>query len=589
MNIKPLLLFVVVSLALASKPEDWRKIREALPHESIKFWVGLHQQNVDAFQAKVLDLADPSSVNYSQWMSQTDIMDMIRPNKEHHAAVYGWLSRVEGMNIVDLGDAFEVTAKASAVGKLFQCTFYQFIHLPSGHVAIRQEGGATIPVEVADYIDIVTGLTGFPIIMPKKNRESVNKVDADGKYGYIVPEVIRRLYNIPTGEAATNPKNKQAVIEFSPVTAPVFSDVVEFCKQADEVYTNYSRIVGPFKQGGQNTEAVLDVEYLITIGSKARNEYWTIADGWAYEMALQLFNDNEPPLVASVSYGWPEVNTCQSSVTHAQCNGGTAAQYVARANVELSKLAGLGISVLVCTQDEGAPSEANLECQNKEHPVWGIYPGSSPWVTAVSATTVGPEPAASQLYTDVADPPLCSTRYPCAKASQEQPCSVNNTLYRWTTGGGFSPYGARESYQESAVQEWLKSTALKPSIYPSTKRGYADISGVGSRVMIWINGEAFPEAGTSASTPIVAGIITLLNDKRLDAGKKPLGFLNPLLYKMQAENPSAYQDITEGTNKCTSGGVCCKDGYGCSKGWDPPTGLGTPNYGEMAKYIANLP
>ena len=35
--------------------------------------------------------------------------------------------------------------------------------------------------------------------------------------------------------------------------------------------------------------------------------------------------------------------------------------YIARANVELAKLAGTGMSVLVCAQDEGAPSDNNME------------------------------------------------------------------------------------------------------------------------------------------------------------------------------------------------------------------------------------
>lgn len=46
-------------------------------------------------------------------------------------------------------------------------------------------------------------------------------------------------------------------------------------------------------------------------------------------------------------------------------------------------------------------------------------------------------------------------------------------------------------------------------------------------------------SGTSASTPVVAGIFALVNDKRLAAGKPTLGFLNPFIYK----NPQAFNDI----------------------------------------------
>ena len=35
--------------------------------------------------------------------------------------------------------------------------------------------------------------------------------------------------------------------------------------------------------------------------------------------------------------------------------------------------------------------------------------------------------------------------------------------------------------------------------------------------------------GTSASTPLVASIITLINDARITAGKSTVGFINPIV------------------------------------------------------------
>lgn len=46
--------------------------------------------------------------------------------------------------------------------------------------------------------------------------------------------------------------------------------------------------------------------------------------------------------------------------------------------------------------------------------------------------------------------------------------------------------------------------------------------------------------GTSASTPIVSAMISLLNDARVQSGKSTLGFLNPMLYKMYADNPNTF-------------------------------------------------
>ena len=95
-------------------------------------------------------------------------------------------------------------------------------------------------------------------------------------------------------------------------------------------------------------------------------------------------------------------------------------------------------------------------------------------------------------------------------------------------------------------------------------------------------------AGTSAATPIIAGIVTLLNDFRLNNGKKPLGFLNPLLYQAAAANPATFNSVNSGNNKGTIGTVCTY-GYGAWNGWSPVTGLGTPNYQNLLNYIKTLP
>jgi len=51
---------------------------------------------------------------------------------------------------------------------------------------------------------------------------------------------------------------------------------------------------------------------------------------------------------------------------------------------------------------------------------------------------------------------------------------INNTLYTWTTGGGFSAFAPRPSYQDAAVEQWLSSNAIIPpqKFFNSSNRGY---------------------------------------------------------------------------------------------------------------------
>ena len=91
------------------------------------------------------------------------------------------------------------------------------------------------------------------------------------------------------------------------------------------------------------------------------------------------------------------------------------------------------------------------------------------------------------------------------------------------------------------------------------------------------NGMTLPGvAGTSAACPTFSGVIGLLNDLRKSSGKKTLGFLNPWIY----QNAAAFNDITSGSNP-----GCSTQGFPAEKGWDPVTGVGTPNYAAMAKAL----
>lgn len=86
--------------------------------------------------------------------------------------------------------------------------------------------------------------------------------------------------------------------------------------------------------------------------------------------------------------------------------------------------------------------------------------------------------------------------------------------------------------------------------------------------------------GTSASTPVFAAIINRINEERIAAGKSTVGFVNPTLYA----HPGVFNDVTVGTNP-----GCGVEGFRCQPGWDPVTGLGTPNYPKMLNLFMGLP
>jgi tripeptidyl-peptidase-1 len=145
-------------------------------------------------------------------------------------------------------------------------------------------------------------------------------------------------------------------------------------------------------------------------------------------------------------------------------------------------------------------------------------------------------------------------------------------------------------WQRPAVSNYFSSGVVLPpsTFYNATNRGHPDVSAQGYNIVIYPNKAQNPElvSGTSAASPAFSGIVSMLNDQSIMKTGKPLGFLNPLLYQMPSD---AFNDITDGDNRCTEEGCspACK-GFNAFKGWDPVTGLGTPNYGKMSAALDQI-
>jgi hypothetical protein len=194
--------------------------------------------------------------------------------------------------------------------------------------------------------------------------------------------------------------------------------------------------------------------------------------------------------------------------------------------------------------------------------LWPSWPASSPWVTSVGATRFNDDKVGN----------------PEAAVNQED---------HFGAGGGFSPWKAlpQAAWQKTVVDAYTAIAANLPdpkmAQYDITGRATPDVAALGTAFQVINGGKPLPGGvgGTSASAPTFAGIIGLINDQLLAAGKKQLGFLNPFIYG----NPQAFTDVTIGSNKIGRGGAPLPYGWNCTKGWDPVTGMGTPLYPELLK------
>ena len=325
------------------------------------------------------------------------------------------------------------------------------------------------------------------------------------------------------------------------------------------------------------------------------------------------------PLVNSVSYGW------QGDLAELGCKPAD----VAAIDVNFAKLAAKGISMLIASGDTGAaftPSPdscgheqmknvtdgdvlsttkekskeacCDLAFQKKAfalHYQKGIFgAGTCVLYSAVRSTAFH----LFSTYSEIpAKRPPVGKFYPSWPASSPWVTAVGATRFvgnvvggeemasdQFGSGGGFSMdfNNSEATWQQTYVAKYLAQNSTLPKFpgtgsFPTNGRATPDVSALGEGYEVYVQGRASPVGGTSASTPAFAGLVSLLNEARLKAGKKPMGFLNPFLYA----NPAAFFDVVKGTNAIGRCNCPFPYGFAAAPGWDPATGLGTPHYDKL--------
>jgi len=205
------------------------------------------------------------------------------------------------------------------------------------------------------------------------------------------------------------------------------------------------------------------------------------------------------------------------------------------------------------------------------------WPASDPLVTGVGGTYLCTDPNnTTSRVVDSTDPPAKCRAFPGVAE------------VGWTfSGGGFSDVFSRPGYQDSLP---AGSTAI------GAMRGVPDVglqASAGTGALVYLSlppdgqsglscGSApcstgwYDIGGTSLSCPQWAGLVALAD--QVNGGG--LGLINPALYRIGA-NPARYAadfyDVTTGNNTADP----TVPGYPATVGWDPVTGLGTPNAANL--------
>jgi kumamolisin len=398
----------------------------------------------------------------------------------------------------------------------------------TGRTYRGRTGTLSIPVALKSVVLSILGLDMRPVAKPHFLRKAIT---AAAPAGTFTPLQVAALYNFPTG--VTGKGQTIAIIELGGGY-----QTADLNTYFQGLGLKTPQVTAVSVDGGKNTpgsdadgEVLLDIEVAGALANGASIAVYFAPNtdqGFVDAIINAVHDTTRKPSVISISWGGSE-DTWSEQSRNAM-------------NSALQDAATLGVTVTVASGDNGSTDGAG---DGKLHV---DFPASSPYALGCGGTTLrgsGTTISSETVWNEI--------------ASSEG-----------ATGGGVSNAFALPSYQASTGVPQQPQTKF-------TGRGVPDVAGNADPTtgyQVRVDGQDTVVGGTSAVAPLWAALIALLNQQL----GSPVGFLNPKLYSMVQ---SSFRDITTGNNDDSNLGY-----YQAKTGWDPCTGLGTPNGAALLQALS---
>ncbi|KAF1951791.1 tripeptidyl-peptidase 1 precursor [Byssothecium circinans] len=536
--------------------------------------------------AWMVQVSDPDHGRYGNHLSQDEVNSLIKPTKETSELVREWLS---DNGVTDVGyssakDWITVSIPVEFAERLLDTEYHNYKH-EDGSIVSRAPRWS-LPRHLHSHIDTIQPTTSFFHSAPNAaTYMELGAVEPEGcktpnnteiakvcSVTSVTPECFGALYKTKGYKTRAASKNSVAFNNFLG-EIPIRPDLKLFLQKyrpealSSVNFTSYTIDNGSAQDGpltpeqvadGTSREANLDVQAIAGISYKIPIVSFSTGGSPPFNPSVGTpDNTNEPylawvnwllsqksiPPVISTSYSDDE-QTVPKSYAERVCN-------------QFAIVGARGSTLFFSSGDQGVGNDNTCNSNDGKNTTRFTpnFPPTCPYVTAVGATM----------------------NFEPEEAAYRAPGIYNGTskgLY--SSGAGFSNYFERPAWQNNAVPQYIKAlNGQYDGLYVKEGRAYPDLAAQGLYFAYFWNQKEGTISGTSASTPLTAGIFSLVNDALIAEGKPTLGFLNPWLYK------KGYKGLTDITKGFSYG--CNGKGFPVTEGWDPVTGFGTPIFPKLVE------
>ncbi|KAI9054253.1 hypothetical protein LZ554_001421 [Drepanopeziza brunnea f. sp. 'monogermtubi'] len=576
-------------------PTRWTKMARAPADAVLKLQIGVKQSNFAELERHLNEVSDPDHHRYGKHLTHDEVNELIKPSDESLNLLHEWLA-ANGIVYVSYSPAqdwINIQINVRTAERLLDAEYHTFKH-EDGTEIIRAPTWS-LPEHLHEHVDAIQPTTSFMRAM-KREEVAVAAETIPWPYPGInearspalrkvctingtTPDCFATLYQTKGYKQKAAGKNQIGFNNFL-AEVPIRPDTKKFLSiyKPEAVSGADSFKFVSIDDGPQQNGSLTPAQLADSTSVEANLDVQTII-GMTYPMPVTAYTTGgEPPMIPDEAAGDPPGNEpylawinyvlAQKSLpqvistSYGDDEQTVPLDYAKRVCNGFAQLGARGISILFSSGDGGAGdiagNNASACISNDGKATFKFlasFPPSCPYVTAVGATQ-GFEPETS-----------CSR-----PADGYGPDGKTHGYY--ASGSGFSEYFPRPSYQDAVVPTYVRNMQGEHrGLFNAAGRAYPDLAAQGLYFKYVWNDTVRIVSGTSASCPLMAGVLGLVNDARISRGRPPMGFLNPWLYKTGYK---AFTDITTGVN-----GGCNTTGFPTTTGWDAVTGFGTPIFPKM--------
>jgi kumamolisin len=412
-----------------------------------------------------------------------------------------------------------LSGTASNLQKAFHVELKEYSH-PKGNFRGRV-GAISVP---ADYADIITGVFGLDNrpqaephfrLLPQPERHKRKTTTATASHD---PNEVAQIYDYPAGDGTGQ---CIGIIELG--GGFQLDDLSNYFSSLN---INEPQVISVSVDGGTNSpstpdsadgEVMLDIEVAGAIAPAAKIVvYFTpnTDQGFLDAITTAVHDSANQPSVISISWGAAESQWTSQALTNF--------------DEAFQAAAAMGVTVCVASGDNGSSDGVNDGNNHVD------FPASSSFALGCGGTTL--------------------------QTSNEQ--IVSEVVWNDLPNGGATGGGVSNVFP---LPTWQNGFDVPAPTVQGGGRGVPDVSGdadPNTGYNILVDGENEVVGGTSAVAPLWAALVARINQQI----GKPIGFLNPVIYAKAVE-ASGFHDITQGNNGA----------FSAAAGWDPCTGLGSPD------------